>query len=60
MGVGKVTAMSKLTKCEYCGDIIEVPAYEGDGAYSTHVCPGQPPRPIYPDWDDVDTYGPSA
>ena len=31
--------MSKWVKCEDCGELKEVPAYEGDGAYHVHYCP---------------------
>ena len=30
--------MSMWIKCEICGELKEVPAFEGDGVYSTHVC----------------------
>lgn len=33
--------MSKVINCEECGQPKEVPAYEGDGVYSKHVCSSQ-------------------
>lgn len=30
--------MSAWVKCDICGGMKEVPAFEGDGVYSTHVC----------------------
>lgn len=30
--------MSEWVKCEVCGALKEIPAYEGDGVYSRHVC----------------------
>lgn len=32
------THMSMWIKCNICGGMKEVPAFEGDGVYSTHVC----------------------
>lgn len=32
------THMSAWVKCDICGGMKEVPAFEGDGVYSTHVC----------------------
>ena len=32
--------MSAVVRCEKCGEYKEVPAFEGDGVYSTHVCKG--------------------
>ena len=30
--------MSMWVKCEICGKLKEVPAYEGDGTYHDHDC----------------------
>lgn len=30
--------MSMWVKCEKCGALKEVPAYEGDGTYHDHYC----------------------
>jgi hypothetical protein len=30
--------MSTVVRCEKCGEYKEVPSFEGDGVYSTHVC----------------------
>lgn len=30
--------MSEWVECEICGELKEIPAYEGDGVYSTHFC----------------------
>jgi len=30
--------MSKVIDCPDCGKPMEVPAFEGDGVYSVHVC----------------------
>lgn len=30
--------MSMWVKCDICGGMKEVPAFEGDGVYSTHIC----------------------
>lgn len=30
--------MSTWVCCSRCGDLMEVPSYEGDGAYHVHVC----------------------
>jgi hypothetical protein len=32
------SAMSKWAKCEQCGMDKEVPAFEGDGVFSLHIC----------------------
>lgn len=32
------THMSMWIKCNICSGMKEVPAFEGDGVYSTHVC----------------------
>lgn len=36
--------MSTWERCKDCGEFKEVPAYEGDGVYSTHECE---PVPVY-------------
>ena len=30
--------MSKWVSCEICGELKEVPAFEGDGVYHDHYC----------------------
>lgn len=30
--------MSKRTECPDCGELMDVPAYPGDGVYSQHRC----------------------
>lgn len=30
--------MSKIVECKECGQLMDVPAYEGDGVYTDHVC----------------------
>lgn len=33
--------MSKTINCPRCGQPMDVPAYPGDGVYTTHYCDGE-------------------
>lgn len=45
--------MSKTIDCPRCGRPMDVPAYPGDGVYTTHRCPGPPPAPRPDDEEDA-------
>jgi hypothetical protein len=36
--------MSKWVSCEVCGQLKEIPAYDGDGVYSVHICSQEPQK----------------